>query len=150
MEIREGIRYEYQSGKFATVKQSLSNPKQFYGVFECDNTTSTEYNPASWVKDFKSGSLKLIEYPYKVGDWVYDKEDIYVKSHNTPKIVQITDIKLDKIYVNNEKQSVSLDSFNYHYRPCFKNEIPGYSKSKKKIIKEDLTQLRDLLLKIGV
>jgi hypothetical protein len=150
MEIREGIRYEYQSGKFATVKQSLSNPKQFYGVFNDDKSNSCDYNSASWVKDFKSGSLKLIEYPYKVGDWVYDKEDIYVKSHNTPKIVQITDIKLDKIYVNNEKQSVSLDSFNYHYRPCFKNEIPGYSKSKKKIIKEDLTQLRDLLLKIGV
>jgi hypothetical protein len=126
MEIREGIRYEYQSGKFATVKQALSNPKYFYGVFDDDKSSSSNYASVSWVKDFKSGSIKLIEYPYKVDDWVYDKEDIYVKSHNTPKIVQITDIKLDKIYVNNEKQSVSLDSFNYHYRPCFKDEIPSY------------------------
>jgi hypothetical protein len=149
MEIREGIRYEYQIGKLATVKECLAEKNKFFAEFD-DGGTCASYTKASWVKDFKSGSIKLVEYPYKVGDWVYDINKHYTEQ-GTPQICQITDIQEKRIYVNGELSKwVYLDSFNEKYRPCFKDEIPGKVVKPKKEKKEDYSYLVDLFRERGI
>ena len=126
MEIREGIKYEYELGKFATVKQSLSNPKQFYAIFEDARSASGDYSVSAWVKDFESGSLKLIEYPYKVGDWVFDINSRYISIREP--VLQILEISNNQIWCNDDrffgKSRQSVEEFNTCYRPAFKHEIP--------------------------
>ncbi len=147
MEIREGIIYQVLDEDLktvlvtATISKSATNPKKFYANFH-DGGTSTDYTAKQFIRDFKKDkTFKIINYPYKVGDWVYDKEDLYIQQ--TPKICQITKIDLEIIYVNNESFGLTFEDFNREYRPCFEDEIPT-----KVVIKEDLTQLKDLLLKI--
>ena len=149
MEIREGIRYEYYTSKYATCIESISEKGKFYANFD-DGGTSGSYTKDSWVKDFKSGSIKLVEYPYKVGDWVFDINEKFVKSYKTPRIVQITDIQKDRVYVNNEEQCVHMNVFNNDYRPCFKDEIPGKIVKPKKKKKEDYSYLVDLFRERGI
>lgn len=152
MEIREGIKYEYDPGKIATVIKDSNSKTKFHGLFE-DGTTSTNYLPSSWRKDFKSGQIKIIEYPYEVGDWVYDiKERYTISPWNSPRIAQITQI-IDnesdhRIYINNEISGLSFKDFNLKYRPCFKDEIP--KKKSEKIVKEDLTYLGKFLKDLNI
>lgn len=125
MEIREGIKYQPKGSTeiFKVVKDPNSNHR-FCGEFT-NGSLSCSYNPGDWRKDFKSGSLKLIEYPYKVGDWVYCIDDTW--SLNSPQITQVTDIRQGTealIYVNNENTYQKFYTFNDCYRPCFKHEIP--------------------------
>ena len=146
MEIREGIKYEYKPGKFATVKQSLSNPKQFYAIFEDARSASGDYSVSAWVKDFKSGSLKLIEYPYKVGDWVvitkYEYGDpegtiVQVESIRNNEAVNYTPvIKIGRFY------GASFEAI----RPAFKEEIPNY---KQKVVKENYDYLIPILTELN-
>ncbi len=148
MEIREGIKYEYELGKFATVKQSLSNPKQFYAIFEDDGSMCGDYSVSAWVKDFKSGSLKLIEYPYKVGDWVVDINNRYTTIREP--ILQIMEISNGEIWCNDDrsfgKSKQSIKDFNEVYRPAFKEEIPNY---KQKVVKENYDYLIPILTKLN-
>lgn len=138
MEIREGIKYEYDPGKFATVKQSLSNPKQFYAIFE-DGGSCGDYSVSAWVKDFKSGSLKLIEYPYKVGDWVV----IIKYEHGDPEgtIVQVKSIRNNEAvnYTAVIKIGMFYGASFEAIRPAFKEEIPKLT--------EDLSYLTEFLIK---
>lgn len=149
MEIREGIRYEYYTSKYATCVESISEKGKFYANFD-DGGTSGSYTKASWVKDFKSGSIKLVSYPYKVGDWVFDINATYLKQ-GTPQICQITKIQEERIYVNNESNEwIATRSFNETYRPCFKDEIPGKIVKPKKKKKEDYSYLVDLFRERGI
>lgn len=145
MEIREGIKYEYDPGKFATVKQSLSNPKQFYAVFEDDKTHCGDYSISAWIKDFKSGAIKLVEYPYKVGDWVVLTKD----EHGDPvdTVVQIIEFNTEKqiIYNGVVKNGTTWVATIHYIRPAFKEEIPNY---KQEIVKENYNYLIPILTKL--
>lgn len=145
MEIREGIKYEYDPGKFATVKQSLSNPKQFYAIFKDDEGRCGDYSVSEWVKDFKSGSLKLIEYPYKVGDWVV----ITKYEHGDPKgtIVRVESIRSNEVvnYTPVIKIGMFYGASFEAIRPAFKEEIPNY---KQKVVKENYDYLIPILTKL--
>lgn len=148
MEIREGIKYTYKTeGKIAEVFKSLSQPNHFYAKFN-NNDKSSDIHINSWIHDFKSGKIKLIEYPYKVGDWVYDINDNYTApEYGTPKICQITkinDLALTKYYVNKEKHGLDHIDFNIYYRPCFKEEL-----SPKKV-KQDYKYLIKFLKDLGL
>lgn len=147
MEIREGIRYEYALGKFAKVVQSLSNPKKFQGLFEEDNTMSSEYSPGEWRKDFKSGSLKLIEYPYKVGDWVYGIDNPYPKYRaQITKITKIDNAGIWCLDLNESETYLSIQKFNKLYRPAFTKEIPNYE---QKVVKENYDYLIPILTELN-
>jgi hypothetical protein len=137
MEIREGIKFQHGNETHILsfdVKFNIwkSNPKLVH-------QWSTDY----LLSNFKSNHFKLLEYPYKVGDWVYDIKELYVKSHNTPQICQITEIEEDldnseytKIFVNNETCGLTLEFFSKEYRPCFQDEIPT-----NQVVKEDMEYL---------
>jgi len=145
MEIREGIRYQYNHNKFARIHQSKENLNHFYAIFEDDHSRCCDYDSESWVKDFKSSDLKLVEYPYQLGDWIYCINDKF--SCGSPKITQITRITHHgntQIYINNESTYLNIIDFNACYRPCFKEEIPY-----EQVIKEDLKYLIPFINKLN-
>lgn len=146
MEIREGIKYEYQPGKIATVFKNTDKKDAYYAKFD-NGGISVEENSKSWITFLKRKDIKLIEYPYKVGDWVYCIDDKY--SLNSPQITQITNISQGTqllIYVNNETVYQKFRDFNENYRPCFKEEIPNY---KQKVVKENYNYLIPLLTELN-
>jgi len=147
MEIREGIIYKSKSGKKACISKIDKNNIEVY--FD-DNKSDIGFDPVDVVlKHFKDEHFKLIHYPYKLGDWVYDIDEQYTKSHKTPRITQITKIKKDnsyvRYYVNDEDSGVNEEYFQVEYRPCFDHEIP-----KEKIKKESMTYLIKFLKKRGI
>lgn len=147
MEIREGIKYEYDPGKFATVKQSLSNPKQFYAIFEDGRSMSGDYSVSAWVKDFKSGSLKLIEYPYQIGDWVVlDKDESGDPKGTVVQIIKFNNIEQIITYNGVIKHSTTWVATIDYIRPAFKEEIPNY---KQKVVKENYNYLIPLLTELN-
>jgi hypothetical protein len=147
MEIRVGIEYLSKSGKSGCVFEvEKGNIKVYFNDNKSDVGSDTI---KIFTKYFEKGSFKLLHYPYKVGDWVYDINDEYTKSHNTPKITQITQIRgednYSRYYVNNEDSGVTEQYFQLEYRPCFDYEIPG-----QKIKKESMTYLIKFLKKRGI
>jgi hypothetical protein len=147
MEIRVGIEYLSKSGKSGCVFEvEERNIKVYFNDNKSDVVSDTIQ---TFTKYFEKGSFKLLHYPYKIGDWVYDINDEYTKSHNTPKITQITKINKEanysRYYVNNENSGVSDEYFQKEYRPCFDYEIPG-----QKIKKESMTYLIKFLKKRGI
>lgn len=147
MEIREGIIYKSKSGKKGCISKI---DKDNVEVYFDDNKSDVGFDTMDVVLEyFKNEHFKLIHYPYKLGDWVYDINDEYTKSHNTPKITQITNIKGKDSYtrycVNNENSGVGEEYFQVEYRPCFDHEIP-----KEKIKKESMTYLIKFLKKRGI
>jgi hypothetical protein len=147
MEIREGIIYKSKSGKKGYISKIDKNDVEVY--FD-DDKSDIGFDTMDVVLEyFKNEIFKLIYYPYKLGDWVYDINDEYTKSHNTPKITQITNIKGEDSYaryfVNNEESGVTEQYFQLEYRPCFDYEIP-----KEKIKKESMTYLIKFLKKRGI
>lgn len=149
MEIREGIIYKSGSGKKACISKIDKNDVEVY--FD-DDKSDIGFDPIDVVlKHFKNEYFKLIYYPYKLGDWVYDINDEYTKSHKTPKITQITKIKKEgnylRYYVNNEDSGVSEEYFQLEYRPCFDHEIPGNNIKERK---ESMIYLIKFLKKRGI
>lgn len=147
MEIREGIIYKSGLSKKVCISKIDKNNVEVY--FD-DDKSDTGFDTIDVVLEyFKKETFKLIYYPYKLGDWVYDINDEYTKSHKTPKITQITNIKGENIYsryyVNNEDSGVTEQYFQLEYRPCFDHEIP-----KEKIKKESMTYLIKFLKKRGI
>lgn len=147
MEIREGIIYKSKSGKKGCISKIDKNNVE---VYFNDDKSDTGFDTIDVVlKHFKDEHFKLIHYPYKLGDWVYDINDEYTKSHKTPKITQITRIvqehNCSRCYVNDETSGVSEEYFQLEYRPCFDHEIP-----KEKIKKESMTYLIKFLKKRGI
>jgi len=147
MEIREGIIYKSKSGKKGCISKIDKNNIEVY--FDDDKSKIVLGNINSLLKNFKDELFKLIHYPYKLGDWVYDINDKYTQSHKTPRITQITNIKKDnpyvRYYVNDEDSGVNEEYFQVEYRPCFDHEIP-----KEKIKKESMTYLIKFLKKRGI
>lgn len=147
MEIREGIIYQSGLGKKGCISKIDKNNIEVY--FDDDKSKIVLGNINSLLKNFKDELFKLIHYPYKVGDWVYDINDEYTKSHKTPKITQITRIVQERnylrYYVNDENSGVDEQYFQVEYRPCFDHEIP-----KEKIKKESMTYLIKFLKKRGI
>lgn len=144
MEIREGIKYEYKPGKIATVIKNPDKKDTYYAKFD-NGGLSVEENTAKWITFFKRKDIKLIEYPYKVGDWVYflGTNKQYRSSFWTiGKIQQITRVDDDNLYFDNTSSSNQIDQF----RPAFKEEIP---KSKQKVIKENYDYLIPILTKLN-
>jgi hypothetical protein len=138
MEIREGMIFNCGEETHTVswdnkIKIWFSNP-----------SIRNQWTVPYLLDQFQSNRFKLIHYPYQVGDWVYDIAELYIKSHNTPKICQITEIEDDKIFVNNERQGLTLSDFNKEYRPCFQDEIPI-----NQIIKEDMEYLIPLINKLN-
>lgn len=147
MEIREGIIYKSKSGKKGCISKINKDNVEVY--FD-DDKSDTGFDTMDVVLEyFKNEIFKLIHYPYKLGDWVYDINDEYTKSHKTPKITQITRIVQEhnclRYYVNNEDSGVTEQYFQLEYRPCFNHEIP-----KEKIKKESMTYLIKFLKKKGI
>ena len=147
MEIRKGIIYKSGLGKKVCISKIDKNNVEVY--FD-DDKSDTGFDTIDVVLEyFKKETFKLIHYPYKLGDWVYDINDEYTKSHKTPKITQITNIKganiYSRYYVNNEDSGVTEQYFQLEYRPCFNHEIP-----KEKIKKESMTYLIKFLKKRGI
>jgi hypothetical protein len=147
MEIRVGMKYASPSGKNGCVFEvEEGNIKVYFNNNKSDVGSDTI---KIFTKYFEKGSFKLLHYPYKVGDWVYDINDEYTKSHNTPKITQITKINdqsnYSRYFVNNETSGVNTEYFQKEYRPCFDYEIPG-----QKIKKESMTYLIKFLKKRGI
>lgn len=149
MEIREGIKYLSGSGKKVCISKIDKNNVEVY--FDDNKSKIVGGNINSLLKNFKDKLFKLIHYPYKVGDWVYDINDEYTKSHNTPKITQITNIKGEDSYaryfVNNEESGVTEQYFQLEYRPCFDHEIPGNNIKERK---ESMSYLIKFLKKRGI
>lgn len=147
MEIREGIIYKSGSGKKAYISKIDKNNIEVY--FDDDKSDIGFDTIDVVLKHFKDEHFKLIHYPYKLGDWVYDINDEYTKSHKTPKITQITRISNEEIrpryFVNDEDSGVNEEYFQLEYRPCFNHEIP-----KEKIKKESMTYLIKFLKKRGI
>jgi hypothetical protein len=145
MEIREGIKYTYgDKGKIAEVFKSTRNRrKSFYSKFESGGL-SGDFTQSEWVADFKSGKLKLIEYPYKVGDWVFDINNTYSSLRN--RVVQILKIDDSGIWCNDKINTTYLPvkDFNIYYRPCFKEEI------EVKEVKPDYSYLKEILNKLNL
>ena len=149
MEIREGIIYQSKSGKKGYISKIDKNDVE---VYFNDNKSDKGFDPVDVVlKYFKDEHFKLIYYPYKLDDWVYDINDEYTKSHNTPKITQITRISKEEIrpryFVNNEDSGVNEEYFQLEYRPCFDHEIPGNNIKERK---ESMTYLIKFLKKRGI
>lgn len=149
MEIREGIIYKSDSGKKGCIFKIDKNNVE---VYFNDNKSDKGFDTIDVVlKYFKKETFKLIHYPYKIGDWVYDINDEYTKSHNTPKITQITNIKGEdsyaRYYVNNEDSGVTEQYFQLEYRPCFDHEIPGNNIKERK---ESMIYLIKFLKKRGI
>jgi hypothetical protein len=147
MEIRVGMKYASLSGKNGCVFEvEEGNIKVYFNNNESDVGSDTI---EVFTKYFEKAHFTLLHYPYKVGDWVYDINDEYTKSYNTPKITQITKINEERnysrYYVNNEDSGVSDEYFQKEYRPCFDYEIPG-----QKIKKESMTYLIKFLKKRGI
>ena len=147
MEIRVGMKYASPSGKNGCVFEvEEGNIKVYFNNNKSDVGSDTI---KIFTKYFEKGSFKLLHYPYKVGDWVYDINDEYTKSHNTPKITQITKINdqsnYSRYFVNNETSGVNTEYFQKEYRPCFDYEIPG-----QKIKKESMIYLIKFLKKRGI
>jgi hypothetical protein len=149
MEIREWIIYQSGSGKKVCISKIDKNNVEVY--FDDDKSKIVLGNINSILKNFKDELFKLIHYPYKLGDWVYDINDEYTKSHNTPKITQITRISKEEIrpryFVNNEDSGVNEEYFQLEYRPCFDHEIPGNNIKERK---ESMTYLIKFLKKRGI
>lgn len=149
MEIREGIIYKSDSGKKGCISKIDKNNVE---VYFNDNKSDKGFDTIDVVLEyFKKGTFKLIYYPYKLDDWVYDINDEYTKSHNTPKITQITNIKGEdsyaRYYVNNEDSGVTEQYFQLEYRPCFDHEIPGNNIKERK---ESMIYLIKFLKKRGI
>ena len=149
MEIREGIIYKSKSGKNGCVSKI---DKDLIEVYFDDNKSDIGFDSVDVViKHFKDEHFKLIHYPYKLGDWVYDIEEHYTKSHQTPRITQITNIKKDnpyvRYYVNDEDSGVNEEYFQVEYRPCFDHEIPNNNIKERK---ESMTYLIKFLKKRGI
>lgn len=149
MEIREGIIYKSKSGKKVCISKIDKNDVEVY--FD-DNKSDIGFDTMNVVLEyFKKGTFKLIHYPYKLGDWVFDINDEYTQSHKTPKITQITRIvqehNYSRYYVNNEESGVSGEYFQLEYRPCFDHEIPGNNIKKRK---ESMIYLIKFLKKRGI
>ena len=144
MEIREGIIYKSGLGKKVCISKIDKNNVEVY--FDDDKSDIGFDTIDVVLKHFKDEHFKLIHYPYKLGDWVYDINDEYTKSHKTPKITQITRISNEEIrpryFVNDEDSGVNEEYFQLEYRPCFNHEIP-----KEKIKKESMTYLIKFLKK---
>lgn len=149
MEIREGIIYQSKSGKKGCISKIDKNDVEVY--FNNDKSDVGIDTIDVVLEYFKKETFKLIHYPYKLGDWVYDINDEYTKSHNTPKITQITRIKgVDnylRYYVNNEDSGVTDQYFQLEYRPCFDHEIPGNNIKERK---ESMIYLIKFLKKRGI
>lgn len=147
MEIREGIIYQSKSGKKGYISKIDKNDVEVY--FDDDKSDRGSDTMDVVLEYFKNEIFKLIHYPYKLGDWVYDIDEQYTKSHKTPRITQITNIKKDnpyvRYYVNDEDSGVNEEYFQVEYRPCFDYEIP-----KEKIKKESMTYLIKFLKKRGI
>lgn len=145
MEIREGIKYKTSHGEPAEIF-AHSKVHNFYAKFY-GGGISTNYTSKEWIKDFQTGKLQLLEYPYKVGDWVYCIDDKYFL--DSPQITQITNISQGTsllIYVNNETYYQKIEDFNENYRPCFKEEIPNYKQ--EKVVKENYDYLIPILIEL--
>lgn len=144
MEIREGIKYEYKPGKIATVIKNPDKKDTYYAKFD-NGGLSVEENTAKWITFFKRKDIKLIEYPYKVGDLVvitkYEYGDpegtiVQVESIRNNEAVNYTPvIKIGRFY------GASFEAI----RPAFKEEIPNY---KQKVVKENYDYLIPILTKL--
>lgn len=144
MEIREGIKYKYSNDQIATVIKDPNSKTKFHALFG-DGTKSCSDSSSHWINDFKSGKLKLAEYPYEVGDWVYCTNSRY-SDNITPKITRITAIGHGTtllIHVNDESSYLRIHDFNEDWRPCFKEEIP-------KVVKEDMSYLIPILEQLNI
>jgi len=149
MEIRVGMKYASPSGKNGCVFEvEEGNIKVYFNNNKSDVGSDTI---KIFTKYFEKGTFKLLHYPYKLGDWVYDINDEYTKSHNTPKITQITRItgadNYLRYYVNNEDSGVTEQYFQLEYRPCFNHEIPGNNIKERK---ESMIYLIKFLKKRGI
>lgn len=147
MEIREGIKYGYgrNHNNFAIIKQSLDNKNNFYAEFNSGGKCA-EFSKKEWINDFQTGKLKLIEYPYKVGDWVIIIKDENGDYENTT--VQITSFNSDNTAINYNsicKPEMYYGASFEAIRPAFKEEIPNY---KQKVVKENYDYLIPILTKL--
>ena len=149
MEIREGIIYQSKSGKKGCISKIDKDDVEVY--FNNDKSDVGIDTIDVVLEYFKKGTFKLIYYPYKLDDWVYDIDEQYTKSHNTPRITQITKINKGEIrpryFVNNEDSGVNEEYFQLEYRPCFDHEIPGNNIKERK---ESMTYLIKFLKKRGI
>ena len=144
MEIREGIKYKYQPGKTATVVKNPDKKDAYYAKFY-NGGISVDNTSKQWITFFKRKDIKLIEYPYKIGDWVYflGTNKIFCSSFwEIGKIQQVTRIDHDTLWFDNTSSSNRTDQF----RPCFKEEMP---KTKKKVVKENYDYLIPILTKLN-
>lgn len=147
MEIREGMKYQILDKdlitvlKTATLHVDLFKSDMFYAYLGPKNQYIS-FTSELWINSFKTDKeFKIIEYPYKVGDWVYCTNSKY-SNNSTPKITQITYIIQSTtllIYVNNETNYLKIHDFNENWRPCFKDEIPV--NEAKLEVKEDMSYL---------
>lgn len=144
MEIREGIKYEYKPGKIATVIKNQDKKDAYYAKFD-NGGLSVEENTAKWITFFKRKDIKLIEYPYKVGDLVV----ITKYEHGDPKgtIVRVESIRSNEVvnYTPVIKIGMFYGASFEAIRPAFKEEIPNY---KQKVVKENYDYLIPILTKL--
>lgn len=151
MEIREGIKFKDEYNRFCTITSVKFDNNVGHWIVDWEINNKSGFVRSyleNVLGNFEMNRYKIIEYPYKIGDWVVDINNQYITIREP--ILQIIEISNGQIWCNDDrsvgKSRQSIKEFNECYRPAFKEEIPNY---KQKIVKENYNYLIPMLTELN-